>query len=142
MARTAKEKEVTEKKCKRCAYTKDAREFYPLARSDDGLHPHCKRCCKITRGADAVRKRDKRNNISTRQYHRAIALRVEADRSVTLAKIYLRADGICASCNKWVQPRHASPDHIQPLSRGGTHTWGNMQLMHLKCNLRKGNRYA
>jgi 5-methylcytosine-specific restriction endonuclease McrA len=33
-------------------------------------------------------------------------------------------------------------DHIIPLSRGGGHTADNVQLAHLSCNARKGNRVA
>jgi 5-methylcytosine-specific restriction endonuclease McrA len=31
-------------------------------------------------------------------------------------------------------------DHAFPLGKGGTHTWDNIQLSHLICNLRKGDR--
>ena len=34
----------------------------------------------------------------------------------------------------------ASLDHIVPLSQGGTHTLGNVQLAHLVCNERKHDR--
>ena len=33
---------------------------------------------------------------------------------------------------------YPSIDHIVPISRGGTHTWGNIQLAHRKCNSSKG----
>jgi 5-methylcytosine-specific restriction endonuclease McrA len=35
-----------------------------------------------------------------------------------------------------------SLDHIVPVSLGGTHTWANVQLAHLRCNVSKGNRPA
>jgi hypothetical protein len=35
-----------------------------------------------------------------------------------------------------------SLDHVQPLSRGGRHELGNVQLMHFSCNSSKGNRFA
>lgn len=34
----------------------------------------------------------------------------------------------------------ATVDHVIPLSRGGTHEMGNVQLAHFSCNSRKGNR--
>lgn len=31
-------------------------------------------------------------------------------------------------------------DHIIPLTKGGTHTWDNVQAAHFLCNTKKGNR--
>jgi 5-methylcytosine-specific restriction endonuclease McrA len=53
---------------------------------------------------------------------------------------------ICQICSVEVDPRlprgkySASLDHIVPLSRGGGHLRSNVQLAHLVCNMRKGNR--
>lgn len=41
---------------------------------------------------------------------------------------------------KWPDPDFASIDHVIPLSRGGTHTQGNLQWAHLSCNQRKAAR--
>jgi hypothetical protein len=50
---------------------------------------------------------------------------------------------ICQLCFKPVDktlkhpnPLSASLDHIIPLSKGGSHTRGNVQLTHLKCNVK------
>jgi 5-methylcytosine-specific restriction endonuclease McrA len=32
------------------------------------------------------------------------------------------------------------PRYIVPLSKGGTHTYDNVQCAHFGCNSRKGNR--
>jgi len=37
-------------------------------------------------------------------------------------------------------PESLSIDHIMPLSLGGKHIRANVQLTHLICNLKKGNR--
>lgn len=33
-----------------------------------------------------------------------------------------------------------SQDHIVPVSRGGANTHANSRLVHLNCNVRRGNR--
>lgn len=76
--------------------------------------------------------------MSVRQRVRAMHAKVEYDKDVKLVEIFRRARGICALCGKWVHPRHASMDHIIPIVRGGPHKYSNLQLTHLKCNLRKG----
>ncbi len=55
----------------------------------------------------------------------------------------------CGICGKRVgrsyaspHPRSASLDHIEQLSLGGKHAPENVQLAHLDCNVRKGNRAA
>jgi HNH endonuclease len=51
----------------------------------------------------------------------------------------------CALCRRKVSrtaragtPKSASIDHLIPLSAGGSHTWGNVQLAHWICNTRRG----
>jgi hypothetical protein len=51
--------------------------------------------------------------------------------------------GICGTrvdpLLEYPDPMSASIDHIVPLSRGGTHTYDNVQLAHLKCNRDKSD---
>lgn len=63
--------------------------------------------------------------------------------------IYERDIWLCGLCStpvdpdcSWPDPMSPSLDHIQPLSLGGTHTYENVQLAHLVCNVSKGNRIA
>lgn len=67
------------------------------------------------------------------------------DLSITLTKLYMRDGGICKMCGKQIDfdcdsnsDDYPSIDHIKPLSKGGTHTWDNVQLMCRKCNAIKG----
>jgi 5-methylcytosine-specific restriction endonuclease McrA len=60
--------------------------------------------------------------------------------------VYKKAGYVCGICNKPVDPSLDYPDpespsldHIMPLSLGGTHTWDNVQLAHLRCNEKKNN---
>lgn len=36
----------------------------------------------------------------------------------------------------------ATIDHIEPISLGGRHHWGNVQISHFACNMAKSNRAA
>lgn len=63
--------------------------------------------------------------------------------------IYERDIWLCGLCVTpvdpdcaWPDPMSPSLDHILPLSKGGTHTYENVQLAHLTCNVSKGNRIA
>jgi len=42
--------------------------------------------------------------------------------------------------HRWPDRQSPSVDHIIPWSLGGTHAESNLQLAHLACNMRKGNR--
>jgi len=53
---------------------------------------------------------------------------------------------ICFLCGEKVDKRLRFPnwraatiDHVVPLSKGGTHTWGNVVPAHAKCNWDKGD---
>ena len=50
-----------------------------------------------------------------------------------------RDKGVCGLCKGKVKPGEGSVDHKVPLSRGGKHCMDNVQLAHLKCNLKKGS---
>lgn len=63
--------------------------------------------------------------------------------------IYERDIWLCGLCSTpvnpdtaWPDPMSPSLDHVLPLSKGGTHTYENVQLAHLTCNVSKGNRIA
>jgi len=129
---------VNKKTCKSCEREKPYDEFYNLKSSPDGKHPNCKPCCKISRARENVRKRDKKNKVSRRQDYRAAINKIQADSDITLDALYKRDKGICQICGQWVQPKHASIDHITPIIRNGTHTWDNVQLSHIRCNKSKG----
>lgn len=67
------------------------------------------------------------------------------DSSVTLKDLFKRDKGFCKMCGKKLNFRvgknsnnHPSIDHIKPISKGGTHTWDNVQLLCRGCNIKKG----
>ena len=53
--------------------------------------------------------------------------------------LYQRDRGMCGICRKRVARSQMSIDHIVPISRGGTHTWDNVQLAHTECNRRRND---
>lgn len=71
----------------------------------------------------------------------------EFDDSITLKKVCEKYHGVCQICGRkvnWndiknghVRRDYPSVDHIVPLSKGGTHTWDNVQLAHMACNAGK-----
>ena len=71
----------------------------------------------------------------------------EPDLSINLGRLYRRDGGVCQACGKHltfdVDPQsgdYPSIDHIWPISKGGTHTWDNVQLLCRQCNWEKGDR--
>lgn len=151
------------KTCPKCSERKPVTEFYKHKTSKDGRHSHCKLCCKQQSREHLVKKReisnakyslrktgrrykprksDARKTPTLRHAIRALGYdpTSKPDASISLHKLYVRAKGICALCHRSIIPKQASLDHKIPLSKGGTHTWGNVQLAHLTCNLRKGTK--
>lgn len=61
--------------------------------------------------------------------------------------VFERDKWVCQLCGKsvnpncaWPHPMSPSIDHIIPLSQGGKHTMRNVQLAHLECNCKRGDR--
>lgn len=75
---------------------------------------------------------------------------------ITLDDVYRKYNGICYLCggecdyndyawingHKNVYGNYPSREHVIPISKGGTHTWDNVRLAHIKCNSSKGARYG
>ena len=76
------------------------------------------------------------------------------DKDITLEKLAERDHNQCQICGLYVDWKdyeikghrkicgnfYPSKDHIVPLSRGGVHSWDNVQLAHRICNSRKQNK--
>lgn len=88
------------------------------------------------------------NRVKTKNTQRAKKFGCEFEKGITLKKLIER-DGLrCAICGKkcdWNDrswngncgPMYPSMDHIIPMSKGGGHTWDNVQVAHMICNDRK-----
>lgn len=77
-------------------------------------------------------------NNDLRQLRRAIRITGSGEYIDRLG-LYQRDRGICGICGKKVENGEISIDHIIPITRGGTHTWGNVQLAHTNCNRRRND---
>jgi 5-methylcytosine-specific restriction endonuclease McrA len=53
--------------------------------------------------------------------------------------VFDRDNGICGICKHHIRGKYEL-DHIMPLSKGGNHTYKNIQLAHPKCNRKKHNK--
>jgi hypothetical protein len=98
------------------------------------------------------RDREKRIELATQASHkrRLRLLEAEYDRSVTRANLRKQYGDECFYCGCMMDfgrykrgetPTHlASIEHVVPVFDGGTHTWDNVVLACLTCNLRKNRR--
>ena len=73
---------------------------------------------------------------------------------IPLDEVYRKYNGICYLCggkcdfddyewvngHKNVHGNYPSREHVIPLSKGGSHTWDNVKLAHIRCNSSKGVR--
>ena len=94
--------------------------------------------------SDRCRRRHANNRKEDRLYWYG-----KPDLSVTLEKLFVRGGGRCAECGLLMtfsspinSDEHPSIDHIVPLSKGGTHTWDNVQLMCRGCNRKKSDTFG
>jgi 5-methylcytosine-specific restriction endonuclease McrA len=56
-------------------------------------------------------------------------------------KLFKNQNGICVYCKIDLSSVKTAIDHIQPISKGGTNTDDNVQLLCVSCNCRKGATY-
>ena len=58
--------------------------------------------------------------------------------NISRARVWLRDKGTCGICHEKADKNRWHLDHVIPLSKGGTHTYGNVQVSHPSCNWKKG----
>ena len=96
----------------------------------------------------------KKRNYYSKKVSRAERYKgITLDKDISLYKLALRDGGICQICKRpidWSDKReingrvlcgnnYPSIDHIKPVSKGGLHSWDNVQLAHRVCNSLKSN---
>ena len=107
-------------------------------RQQKGNHRRCLDCRKAQRArADAGR-----GNHKAKRRREVI----KAGETINFDDLLMRDGSLCQICGElmdWQTGRHrkrVSLDHIIPISKGGSHTMGNVRLVHLSCNSRKGDK--
>jgi 5-methylcytosine-specific restriction endonuclease McrA len=83
----------------------------------------------------------------TAEYKRKARKLAVAYEDIDRLKVFERDNFICMLCKgsidinlKWPDRYSPTLDHIKPLSKGGSHTYSNVQSAHLTCNCSKGNK--
>jgi len=92
----------------------------------------------------------KKSRVHGHHRKRARKYGVEYIPGITLEKLVKRDGLTCALCGglcDWNDKRYGdcgplypSIDHITPISKGGAHTWDNVQVAHFECNSAKRDR--
>lgn len=96
------------------------------------------------RAAEAV---CSKKTIRNSSYYRIAKLHgAPAEIGITLSKLIKRDGLTCAICGiqciyggNYLADLYPTMDHIIPLSKGGGHTWNNVQVAHRRCNISKRN---
>lgn len=105
-------------------------------------------CCSDACARKKNHRKNRMNGYSKSHRHRARKYGCEYDGTVTLKRLIKRNGLRCGICGGTCDPNdHSwtdyfgamSPtiDHIIPLSKGGGHTWDNVQVAHAICNSKK-----
>lgn len=104
---------------------------------------YCSRRCK--------QKATNRNADKGEHVKRAKKHGCDWERGITLKRL-IKRDGLqCAICGGLCDlndksygngsgAKYPSIDHIKPISKGGSHTWNNVQVAHIECNWKKSNK--
>lgn len=155
------------KTCAKCGEAKPLEAFYRVSNSNhrDGRKNECKECWRQLRRDRYARRRETELAVNARwreenrDRHRELQDRWSAE-NPEAARVYQGIaaarksgvrivesvhplvvleldDGACGICGDDVDPDDFEIDHIIPRSKGGEHSYANVQVAHASCNLRK-----
>jgi 5-methylcytosine-specific restriction endonuclease McrA len=100
-------------------------------------------CVNVSRGSVGVLQGD-RARYAAKLARRRAAIVSQTIETVDPETVYARDKWVCQLCNRRVNPairgvsRWApSLDHVIPVSKGGAHSYANVQLAHFGCNSAK-----
>jgi hypothetical protein len=63
-----------------------------------------------------------------------LEIKNETSKEIKRSKIYVRDNGICDVCNKFVLLKDYDLGHLVDKSNGGGYEWDNLVVMHRECN--------
>ncbi len=104
--------------------------------------------CSTSCLSDFKSARDADNHYRSSMKRRALEFGAKYDQTITRREVFNRDYSVCYICGKTTHfesyeeysPLLATVDHFVPWTRGGGHTWENVKLCCLRCNMVKGNR--
>lgn len=125
---------------KRIACDECGKEFY----MGKGKYKYCSKACQNKR-YNRLHELNRRNKLKQNG---------TVDNNITIDKLMIRDNGICYICGKDCDKNdftinndafitgkgYPTIDHVIPVSKGGTHTWDNVKLSHMKCNSQKRDK--
>ncbi len=102
---------------------------------------------RITCSDECRRRREKAQKRTEHARRRARKRRAPSDK-IDPMDVLERDGWVCQLCGRTTpksqrgscEPTAPEVDHIMPLSRGGSHTLSNLQVLCRRCNLRKSNK--
>lgn len=148
--RTRRRHGQAERFCTYCSHWHAIEDFGKDRHQSDGISVYCLHCNRMKHLAKRVfdpdyRKKQYQRNRKTElaTVHRSIARRNDASGSFTareLRKLYRQYDHVCLACGRSEPEIQLTPDHVIPLSRGGSNEISNIQPLCLECNLSKATK--
>ena len=122
------------KTCGTCLLEKPLDEFYSRGGTEKGKKSSCAKCC------NARRKRRKRNpEVGRQSEHRRRVRKIGNGVFKIIPKDLQRLQRTpCQECGTM---KKLTIDHVVPISKGGTHSIGNLQSLCLSCNCSKNNKF-
>lgn len=97
-------------------------------------------------GKQKARRRKQKRNMKKAEENVLVGWENAKQKKWAIRTLMKKQNGLCAICEEQMNlikndPKQASLDHIEPLSRGGLNTINNIQLAHRICNEKKGSTY-
>lgn len=141
------------RKCFRCQQRKPDDEFYKDRSHSSGLSRECKACCRKRSNRPYRERNTTAHKANKAKWKRGHPERVKAQRQRRRAR-HMRATGSFTSrqwealcrrydfrCLRCGQRKSLTPDHVLPLSLGGSNDISNIQPLCGPCNYSKGAHY-
>lgn len=139
------------KPCRDCGKNKSLEEFHRTSPNKGlgGRMSYCRECAPARKARCTRTQCEIENKQANYHLRRSAKLSILAE-SISIQGLIERDGTLCGYCKieldfelmQSYNPRKASIEHVIPLYRGGTHTWNNVILACLRCNLSKNSKLA